>query len=156
MSSTSGGRKHTDSANRDFHAAINMRRCAVLKTRPPELTRSSIVEQSPTVDVYKEKSKPIASALSKKGCEASLSAYPCAVSSRTHLRCVQHRCRCSSLRTPRAAAGRCSVAPRRCSICNLVPTASAGVYQTPISVDWWASYVSHASPKAKILALECK
>jgi transposase len=31
--------------NRDFNAAINIRRCAVLETRPPELTRENFIGQ---------------------------------------------------------------------------------------------------------------
>jgi hypothetical protein len=50
----------------DFSAAINIRRCAVLKTRPEELTRSNVVGPPLKVKVYKEKEKSIACNRSKK------------------------------------------------------------------------------------------
>jgi hypothetical protein len=36
VSATSDGKKRTEFVNRDFIAAINVRKCAVLETRPPE------------------------------------------------------------------------------------------------------------------------
>jgi len=36
VSTTSDGTKHMEFVNRDFIAAINIRKCAVLETRPPE------------------------------------------------------------------------------------------------------------------------
>jgi hypothetical protein len=36
VSTTNDGKKRMEFANRDFNAAINIRRCAVLETRPPE------------------------------------------------------------------------------------------------------------------------
>jgi hypothetical protein len=36
VSTTNDGKKRVDFVNRDFNAAINIRRCAVLETRPPE------------------------------------------------------------------------------------------------------------------------
>jgi len=36
VSTTNDGKKRMEFVNRDFNAAINIRRCAVLETRPPE------------------------------------------------------------------------------------------------------------------------
>jgi len=47
-------------ATRDFDAAINIRRCAVLKRRPEELTRANFVGQPLKLEVDTEKLKPIA------------------------------------------------------------------------------------------------
>jgi len=40
--------------NRDFNAAINISRCAVLKTRPAELAPSTFVRHPLNIDVYTE------------------------------------------------------------------------------------------------------
>jgi len=53
--------------NRDFNAAINIRRCAVLKTGLAELTQPHFMEQPLRQEVYEEKLKPIQVGLSKKG-----------------------------------------------------------------------------------------
>jgi len=42
--STTTGRKRVKFVNREFNAAINIRRCAVLEIRPPELTRVNFWE----------------------------------------------------------------------------------------------------------------
>jgi hypothetical protein len=65
ISSTSGG-ACKEFVNRDFNAAINIRRCAVPETRPEELTRSNFVTQPLRLQVYREKLKPIAEGRSKK------------------------------------------------------------------------------------------
>jgi adenine-specific DNA glycosylase len=65
------GKKRMESVIRDFNAAINIRRFAVLKTRPQELTRAIFVEQPLRLKVYKEKLKLIAGGRSKKSCEPS-------------------------------------------------------------------------------------
>jgi hypothetical protein len=51
--------------NKAFNAAINIRRCAVLKTRPAELTRSKFVWQPLRLEVCRDKPKPIAGGRSK-------------------------------------------------------------------------------------------
>jgi len=43
VSTTSDGKKRMEFVNRDFNAAINIRRCAVLESRPPALTRENFV-----------------------------------------------------------------------------------------------------------------
>jgi hypothetical protein len=42
--STTTGRKRVKFVNREFNAAINIRRCAVMEIRPPELTRVNFWE----------------------------------------------------------------------------------------------------------------
>jgi len=46
--------------NRDFNAAINFRRCALLKTEPEELRRYNFVRQPLPAEVYEVKMKTIA------------------------------------------------------------------------------------------------
>ena len=46
----------------DLYAAINIRECAVLETRPAEPTRSSIVGQPLRLEVHKAKLQPMAGA----------------------------------------------------------------------------------------------
>jgi hypothetical protein len=41
--------------NRDFNAATNIRRCAVIETRPTELTRENFVEHPPKDELYEKK-----------------------------------------------------------------------------------------------------
>jgi hypothetical protein len=55
-----------DFVNRDFRAAVNMRRCAVQSTRPDELTRSNFLGQPLRLGVYVEKLKSIAGGRSNK------------------------------------------------------------------------------------------
>jgi hypothetical protein len=64
--SSTNGDKRMEFVNRDFSAAINIRRCAVLKTRPEELTPSNVVGPPLKVKVYEEKLKSIACNRSKK------------------------------------------------------------------------------------------
>jgi len=45
MSSTIGGNRSMELVNRDFKATINIRRYALLKTRPADLTRSNFAGQ---------------------------------------------------------------------------------------------------------------
>jgi len=59
MCSTSG-EKRMEFLNRDFNAAIHIRRCAVLKTRSAELTRPNFLGQSLRLEVHGEKLQPIA------------------------------------------------------------------------------------------------
>jgi transposase len=51
--------------SRDFNAAINIRRRAVLKKRLEERTQSDFGGQPLILDVYREKLEPISSALPK-------------------------------------------------------------------------------------------
>jgi len=64
--STSGGKKRMEFMNLDFNAAINIRRSAILKTGPAELTRANFVGQPLKVEFYKEQPKPISLEQSKK------------------------------------------------------------------------------------------
>jgi hypothetical protein len=41
LDTTVSAMKRSEFVNRDFNAAMNIRRCALLKTRPPELTRAN-------------------------------------------------------------------------------------------------------------------
>jgi len=43
LSTTNSGKKGFESVNRDFNAAINTRKCAVLERRPPEWSRVDFV-----------------------------------------------------------------------------------------------------------------
>jgi len=52
--------------NRDFNAAISIRRCVVPKARPEELTRSKIVGKRLRVEMYKGKMNPVGVGRSKK------------------------------------------------------------------------------------------
>jgi len=51
--------------NRDFNAAINVRRCAVLETRTPELTREDFVGQPLKVELYEKKMEAVVGGRSK-------------------------------------------------------------------------------------------
>jgi len=57
---TSSSKKRMEFVNPDLRAATNIKRCAVLNTRPKELTRFNVVGQPLTLDVHKEKLGPIA------------------------------------------------------------------------------------------------
>jgi len=52
--------------NRDLNAATNIRRCAVIETRPPELTRENFVEQPPKVELYEKKLGVVVGGRSRK------------------------------------------------------------------------------------------
>jgi len=43
--------------NRDFNTAINIRKCAMLETRPPEWTRENFVGQPLEVELYEKSLK---------------------------------------------------------------------------------------------------
>jgi len=66
VSTTNDGKKRMEFVNRDFDAAINIRRCAVLETRPPEWTRENFVGQPLKVELYKKKLEAVVGARSKK------------------------------------------------------------------------------------------
>jgi len=54
VSTTSDGKKRMEFVNRGLNAAINIRRCAVLETRTPELTRENFVGQSLKGELYEK------------------------------------------------------------------------------------------------------
>jgi len=64
--STSSCKQRMEFVNRGFNAAISIRRCAVLKTRSAELTRTKSLGQSFRLEMCKKKLKPIAGGWSKK------------------------------------------------------------------------------------------
>jgi len=66
VSTTSNGKKRTEFVNRDFNAAINICRCAVLESRPPRSTRVNFVGQPVKVELYENKLEPIIGGRSKK------------------------------------------------------------------------------------------
>jgi hypothetical protein len=64
--STINGKKRMEFVNRDFNAAINIRRCAVPEERPSKKTRVNFVGQPIKVELYKKKLEAVAGSLSKK------------------------------------------------------------------------------------------
>jgi len=66
VSTTSDGTKRMEFVNRDFNAAINIRRCAMLETRPPALTRVNFVGQPLKVELYETRLKAVVGGRSKK------------------------------------------------------------------------------------------
>jgi hypothetical protein len=48
VSTTTDGNQRIEFVNRDFNAAIKIRRCAVLESRPPELPRENVIGQPPS------------------------------------------------------------------------------------------------------------
>jgi len=74
LMSSCSGKKRVEIVNADFDSAINIRRCALMKTRPAELTRSNDVGELLKAEVYKQKLKPIPGA-SQKTLGGALSGY---------------------------------------------------------------------------------
>jgi hypothetical protein len=66
VSTTRTGKKRMEFVNRDFNAAINVRRCAVLETRTPELTREDFVGQPLKVELYEKKMEAVVGGRSKQ------------------------------------------------------------------------------------------
>jgi hypothetical protein len=66
VSSTTNGEKRMEYVNRDFNAAINIRRCAVIERRPPELARENFVGQPFKVGLYEKQFEPVVSERYKK------------------------------------------------------------------------------------------
>jgi len=66
VSTTRNGKKRMEFVNRDFNAAINVRRCAVLETRPPELTRENFIGQPIKVELDEKKLEAVVGGRSKK------------------------------------------------------------------------------------------
>jgi len=56
VSTTNEGKKRMEFVNRGFNAAINIRRCAQLEKRPPELTRERILSDDLSRSKYTRKS----------------------------------------------------------------------------------------------------
>jgi hypothetical protein len=63
--STINGKKRMEIVNRDFNAATNIRRCAVMERRPPYLTRGNFVGKPLEVELYEKKLKPVVGGRSK-------------------------------------------------------------------------------------------
>jgi len=55
VSTTPNGTNRMEFVNRDFNAALNIRKCAVLETRPPEWTRGNFFGQPLQVELYEKK-----------------------------------------------------------------------------------------------------
>jgi len=55
VSTTPNGTKRMEFVNRDFTAALNVRKCAVLETRPPEWTRGNFFGQPLQVQLHEKK-----------------------------------------------------------------------------------------------------
>jgi len=66
VNTASDGKKRMEFVNRDFNAAINLRKCAVLEKRPPELTRENVVRQPLKVELYAKKLEAVVGGRSKK------------------------------------------------------------------------------------------
>jgi len=54
VSTTNDGKKRMEFVNRDFNAAINIRRCAVMENRPPQQTRENFKGQPLKVELYEK------------------------------------------------------------------------------------------------------
>jgi hypothetical protein len=54
VSTGSDGKKRMELVDRDFNAATNIRNCAVLERRPPELTQENFVGQPLKVELYEK------------------------------------------------------------------------------------------------------
>jgi hypothetical protein len=63
---TNDGKKRMEFVNRDFNAAINTRRCAVLEKRPPERTRENFIGQPLKVELYEKKLESVVGGRSRK------------------------------------------------------------------------------------------
>jgi glycerol-3-phosphate dehydrogenase len=66
VSRTSDGKKRMEFVNRDFNAAINIRKCAVLENRPPEWTRENFIGQPLKVELYAKKFEEVVCGRSRK------------------------------------------------------------------------------------------
>jgi len=66
VSTTNDGKKRMEFVNCDFNAAINIRKCAVMETRPPELTWENFVGQPLKVELYEKKLESVVCGRSKK------------------------------------------------------------------------------------------
>ena len=66
VSTTNDGKKRMEFVNREFNAAMNIRRCAVLEKRPPESTRGNFVGQPLEVELYEKKLEAVMGGRSRK------------------------------------------------------------------------------------------
>ena len=66
VSTTPNGKKRMEFMNRDFNAASNIRKYALMEKRPPELTRENFIEQSLNVELYEIKLEAVVGGQSKK------------------------------------------------------------------------------------------
>jgi hypothetical protein len=66
MSTTNDSKKRMEFVNRDFNAAINIKRCAVLEKRPPNWTRMNFIGQPLKVELYEKKLEAVVGGRSKK------------------------------------------------------------------------------------------
>jgi len=66
VSTTTNGEKRMEFVNRDFNAAINTRKCAVLETRPPESTRENFLGQPLKVELYETTLEAVVDGRSKR------------------------------------------------------------------------------------------
>jgi len=66
VSTTPNGKKLMEFMNRDFNAASNIRKYALMEKRPPELTRENFIEQSLNVELYEIKLEAVVGGQWKK------------------------------------------------------------------------------------------
>jgi len=66
VSTTTNGEKRMEFVNRDFNAAINTRKCAVLETRLPESTRENFLGQPLKVELYETTLEAVVDGRSKR------------------------------------------------------------------------------------------
>jgi hypothetical protein len=66
VSPTTNGKKHMEFVNRDFNAAINIRKCALLEKRPPQLSRENFLGQPLKVELYEKKLEAVLGGRFKK------------------------------------------------------------------------------------------
>jgi len=64
--STINDKKRMEFVNRDFNAAINIRRCAVMETRPSESTRENFIGQPLKVELHEKKLEAVVRGRSRK------------------------------------------------------------------------------------------
>jgi hypothetical protein len=66
VSTTNDGKTRMEFVNRDFNAAINIRKCAVLERRRPQLTRERFVGQLLKAELYEKQLEAVVGGRSKK------------------------------------------------------------------------------------------
>jgi hypothetical protein len=66
VSTTNDGKKRMEFVNRDFNAAINIRKCAVMEKRPPEMTRENFHGQPLMVELHEKKLEAVEGGRSRK------------------------------------------------------------------------------------------
>jgi hypothetical protein len=63
---TRDGKKRMEFVNRDFNAATNIRKCAVMEKRPPEMTRENFHGQPLMVELHEKKLEAVVGGRSRK------------------------------------------------------------------------------------------